>query len=84
MGKAYFLIDVVDEVHKDGRWEEAKRELAAIPEVETVEPVSGLCDFLVKADVSTKATSVANRIRALEWVKRLRTLSVEPIGHKKV
>jgi len=92
MGKAYFMIDVADEVREEGRWAEAKRELAAIPEVETVEPVSGLCDFLVKADVPTAASVVANKIREKEWVKRLRILGVkavegervEPIEHKRV
>ena len=77
--KAYFMIDVVDKIHEEGRCAEAMRELEAIPEVETVEPVSGTCDFMVKAEVPIRAILVANKIRAKEWVKRLRILSVEPV-----
>jgi len=77
--KAYFMIDVADEVREEGRWADAESELETIPEVETIEPVSGSCDFLVKADVPIRAIFVANKIRAMEWVKRLRILRVEPI-----
>ena len=81
--KAYFMVDVADEIREEGRWADAKRELAAIPEVETVEPVSGSCDFLVKADVPIRAIFVANKIRANGWVKRLRILRVEPVEPEK-
>ena len=81
--KAYFMVDVADEVHEEGRCAEAIRELEAIPEVETVEPVSGSCDFMVKADVPIRAIFVANKIRAKEWVKRLRILRVEPVEREK-
>jgi hypothetical protein len=81
--KAYFMIDVADEVREEGRWADAESELETIPEVETIEPVSGSCDFLVKADVPIRAIFVANKIRAMEWVKRLRILRVEPVEAEK-
>lgn len=77
--KAYFMIDVTDEVYQNGYWQQAKQELEAIPEVEDVEAVSGSCDFLVKVDVPIRAIFVANKIRMKDWVKRLRILRVEPV-----
>ncbi len=81
--KAYFMIDVTDEVYQEGRWQHAKQELEAIPEVEAVDPVSGSCDFLVKVDVPIRAIFVANKIRTKEWVKGLRILRVEPVEPEK-
>ena len=77
--KAYFMIDVADEIYQNGHWQRAKQELEAIPEVEDVEPVSGSCDFLLKVDVPIRAIFVANKIRDKSWVKRLRILRVEPV-----
>lgn len=76
--KAYFMVDVAKEVYEEGRSAEAMRELEMITEVETVEPVSGSCDFLIKAEVPIRAIFVANKIREKKWVKRLRILRVEP------
>lgn len=81
--KAYFMIDVTDELYQEGHWQRAKQELEAIPEVEDVEAVSGSCDFLVKVDVPIRVIFVANKIRTKEWVKRLRILRVEPAEPEK-
>ncbi|HEX75716.1 MAG TPA: hypothetical protein G4O12_03940 [Dehalococcoidia bacterium] len=77
--KAYFMIDVVDAACQGDKWLDAQRDLEAIPEVEAVEPVSGACDLLVKVDVPIRAILVANKIRAKEWVKRFRILTVEHV-----
>ena len=81
--KAYFMIDAVDEVCREGRWLEAKRDLETIPEVEAVEAISGSCDFMAKVDAPIRVILVANKILAKEWVKRLRILLVEPVEPEK-
>ncbi|MBA7598983.1 hypothetical protein ES703_06010 [subsurface metagenome] len=81
--KAYFMIDAVDEVCREGRWVEAKRDLETIPEVEAVEAITGSCDFMVKVDAPIRAIFVANKIMAREWVKRVRILRIEPVEPEK-
>ena len=75
--KAYFMINMEKRFCDDGYYLDALRELEAMPEVEDVKPVSGVCDLLVKVDVPIRAIFVANKIRAKNWVKGLRILNVE-------
>jgi len=75
--KAYFMIKMAKRFNEDGYYEEAVRELEAMPEVETAKPVSGVCDLLVKVDAPIRVVLVANKILAKKWVKRLHVLKVE-------
>ena len=76
--KAYFMVNMEKKFTEDGYYLDAIRELEAIPEVETVKPVSGVCDLLVKVDARIRVIFVANKIRAKKWVKSLHVLKVEP------
>ena len=55
--------------------------MEAIPEVESVERVSGTCDLVVKVEVPVSSWTIfaANKLLAKEWVKRLQVLNVEPL-----
>jgi len=77
--KAYFMVNMEKKFTEDGYYLDAIRELEAIPEVETVKPVSGVCDLLVKVDAPIRVVLVANKIQAKKWVKSLHVLSVEPV-----
>lgn len=76
--KAYLMINMEKRFSDDGYYSDALRELAAIPEVESVEPVSGICDLMVKVNAPIRVIFVADKIRTKEWVKSLRILRVEP------
>lgn len=77
--KAYFMVKMETIASGDGH-AEAVRELEAMPEVETVETVSGEYDLIVTAavDVPIRVGIVAKEIEAKEWVKSLRILNAEP------
>ena len=76
--KAYFMINMDKKFSDDSYYLDAIRELEAIPEVESVNPVSGMCDLLVKVDAPIRVILVANKIRAKKWVKNFHILNVEP------
>ena len=76
--KAYFMINMMKRFSDDSHYLDAVRELEAMPEVETVNPVSGVCDLLVKVDAPIRVVLVANKIQAKKWVKSLHVLKVEP------
>ena len=75
--KAYFMINIDKKFSQDGYYLEALRELETMPEVESVEPVSGVCDLLVKVDAPIRVILVANKIRTKEWVKSFHVLKIE-------
>jgi len=82
--KAYFMINVDSQIAQlDNYYVGAVNELMAIPEVECVEPVSGIYDLMVKVDVPIRVVLVANKILAKEWVRRLHVLKVEPIERER-
>jgi len=76
--RAYFMIDVAEKFSRDG-YQNILRDLETIPEVESVERVTGASDLLVKVEAPIRMIFVANKILAKEWVKRLHVLHVEPI-----
>ena len=76
--KAYLMVNLEKRFSVDGYYLNVVRELSAIPEVESVESVSGVCDLLVKVDAPIRVVFVANKILAKEWVKRLQILRIEP------
>jgi len=75
--KAYFMVNMEKKFNEAGHYLDALRELKAIPEVESVEPVSGVCDLLVKVDAPIRVILVANKIQAKKWVKNLHVLKIE-------
>lgn len=76
--KAYLMVNLDKKFSHDGYYLDGVRELAEMPEVESVEPVSGICDLLVKVDAPIRVVFIANKILAKEWVKNLKILRVEP------
>jgi len=76
--KAYFMINMEKRFSDDSYYLEAIRELEAMPEVEAVKPVSGVCDLLVTVDAPIRVILVANKIQAKKWVKSLHVLKVGP------
>lgn len=76
--RAYFMIDVAEKFSRNG-YQNILRDLEAIPEVESVERVTGASDLLVKVEAPIRMIFVANKILAKEWVERLHVLHVEPI-----
>lgn len=76
--KAYLMVNLDKRFNHDGYYLDGVKELAAMPEVESVEPVSGVCDLLVKVDAPIRVVFVANKILAKEWVKNLKILRIEP------
>ena len=74
--KAYFMIKTAAEAGKEG-YEEALKGLEAIPEVESIEPVSGDYDLVARVYVPKRLVPVANKILENGGVKRLDILRVE-------
>ncbi len=77
--KAYLMVNLEKRFSDDGYYLNVVRELAAMPEVESVETVSGICDLLLKVDAPIRVVFTANKILAKEWVKGLRILRIEPL-----
>ena len=76
--KAYFMINMAKRFSDDSYYLDVIRELEAMPEVEAVKPVSGVCDLLVQVNAPIRVVLVANKIQAKKWVKSLHILKVEP------
>lgn len=75
--KAYIMVNMEKKFNEAGYYLDAVRELEAMPEVESIEPVSGVCDLLVTVDAPQGVAGVANTIQAMKWVKSLRVLNIE-------
>ena len=73
--KAYFMVNVAEKFRQHG-CREAVKDLQTIPEVKSVETISGVCDLLVQVAAPIKVILVANKIMAKEWVKQLHVLKV--------
>ena len=76
--KAYFMINMDKTLSEDGYYADAIRELEAIPEIESVEAVSGTYDLVAKVDAPIRVILVANKVLEKKWVKRLHVLRAEP------
>lgn len=75
--KAYFMITVDNELDQEG-YLDVLKELEAVPEVKSIEPVEGFADLMVTVEAPIRVILVANRILAKEWVKGLKVLKVTP------
>ncbi|MBA7598985.1 hypothetical protein ES703_06012 [subsurface metagenome] len=76
--KAYFMINMDKALSDSGYYADAIRELESIPEVESVEPVSGTYDLVAKVDAPIRVMLVANKVLEKVWVRRLHVLKIEP------
>ena len=73
--KAYFMIKMVK---RDG-YRDALRDLQAMPEIKSVELVSGEYDLMAMVEAPVTVAVVAKKIRERGWVERLYTLGVETV-----
>ncbi len=76
--RAYFMVSVGEKFCQNG-YQDILRDLETIPEVKSIERVSGACDLMVKVEAPIRMIFVANKLLAKEWVKRLHVLQAEPI-----
>jgi hypothetical protein len=73
----YFIITVKEEFYRN-YYQNVLRDLKAVPEVDSIERISGTYNLLVKVTAPTKVIFVANKILHNEWVKYFCILKVEP------
>lgn len=68
--RAYLLVNVKDEVNQKA-FSSAINELEKIHEVDFVDPVVGNWDIIIMIEAPITVEAVANKIRALPWVKEV-------------
>jgi len=73
----YFMITVADEFYRN-YYQDVLRDLKAVPEVDSIERISGTYNLLVKVTAPMRVIFVANKILPNKWVKRFYILKVEP------
>jgi hypothetical protein len=73
---AYLLIRASKAVRNNG-YLKALENLRALPEVESVEPVSGLYDCVVRVEAPMKLIFVVHKIMAKSWIERVHVLRVD-------
>jgi hypothetical protein len=77
---AYLLIRASEAVRHNG-YLKALEDLWTLPEVESVEPVSGLYDCVAKVEAPIRLIFVVHKIMAKSWVERVQVLRVdEPVA----
>jgi hypothetical protein len=77
---AYLLIRAAEGVRSNG-YLKALEDLRSLPEVEYVEPVSGLYDCMAKVEAPSKLVFVVHKVMAKSWVERVHILRVdEPVA----
>ncbi len=79
---AYLLIKAPEAVRHNG-YVEALEELWALPEVEYVEPVSGLYDCVARVEAPiTRLISLIHSLMAKSWVEGVHVLRVDQLGER--
>ena len=73
---AYLLIRASEAVRNNG-YLEALEDLWALPEVEYVEPVSGMYDCVARVEVPIRLIFLVHKVMAKSWVERVHVLSVD-------
>ena len=73
---AYLLIRASEAVRNNG-YLEALEDLWALPEVEYVEPVSGLYDCVARVEAPIRLVFLVHKVMAKSWVERVHVLSVD-------
>jgi len=75
--KGYFMITVAEEFYRN-YYQDVLRDLKAVPEVDSIERISGTYNLLVKVTAPMRVIFVANKILPNKWVKKFCILKVEP------
>ncbi|KPK21395.1 MAG: hypothetical protein AMJ76_02690 [Dehalococcoidia bacterium SM23_28_1] len=73
---AYLLIKVAEAVRNNG-YLKALEDLWALPEVEYVEPVSGMYDCVARVEAPIRLVFLVHKIMAKSWVERVHVLSID-------
>ena len=73
----YFMITVEEEFYRN-YYQNVLRDLKAVPEVDSIERISGTYNLLVKVTAPMRLIFVANKILPNKWVKQFYILKVEP------
>jgi hypothetical protein len=73
---AYLLIRASEAVRNNG-YLKALEDLWALPEVEYVEPVSGLYDCVARVEAPIRLVFLVHKVMAKSWVERVRVLTVD-------
>ena len=73
---AYLLIRASEAVRNNG-YLKALEDLGSLPEVEYVEPVSGLYDCVARVETPLRLIFLVHKIMAKSWVERVHVLSVD-------
>jgi hypothetical protein len=73
---AYLLIRASEAVRNNG-YLKALQNLRALPEIKSVEPVSGLYDCVARVEAPMKLIFVVHKIMAKSWVERVHVLTVD-------
>jgi hypothetical protein len=72
----YLLIRASEAVRHNG-YVKALEDLWALPEVEYVEPVSGMYDCVARVEVPTRLIFLVHKVMAKSWVERVHILSID-------
>jgi len=73
---AYLLIRASEAVRHNG-YLKALEELWSLPEIEYVEPVSGLYDCVARVEAPIRLIFVVHKVMAKNWVERVHILRVD-------
>jgi hypothetical protein len=73
----YFMITVKEEFYRN-YYQDVVRDLKAVPEVDSIERISGTYNILVKVTAPMRLIFVADKILPNKWVKQFFILKVEP------
>jgi hypothetical protein len=74
---AYFVITVEEESYRN-HYLDVLRDLKAVPEIDSIQRISGTHNLLVKVTAPMRVILVANKILHNKWVKHFCILKVEP------
>ncbi|NLO89652.1 MAG: hypothetical protein GX088_04910 [Clostridia bacterium] len=80
--RAYFLINVSENLDRDG-FIEAALELERKLEVDFVDPVVGNYDLVVMVETNGSLEDMADSIAKLSWVKKIEVLKTVPLQRKR-
>jgi hypothetical protein len=73
---AYLLIRAAEAVRHNG-YLKALEDLWSLPEVEYVEPVSGLYDCVARVEAPIRLVFLVHKVMAKSWVERVHVLSID-------
>jgi len=73
----YFMITVKEEFYRN-YYQDVLRDLKAVPEVDSIQRISGTHNLLVKVTAPMRLIFVANKILPNKWIKQFCILKVEP------